>query len=197
MASDMAKRSCDLVCSLLGLLVLSPLYAVAALLVKMSGPGPVLFHQVRIGRDFHPFEIYKFRTMTNEAVSDPPITVRGDRRVTSIGRFLRKTKLDELPQLVNVVKGDMSLVGPRPEVPQYVERFRDDYEEILKVRPGITDEASILFRHEDAVLASAPDPQKFYEEKILPRKIALAKTYVLNRSLTRDLLLILRTFLHL
>lgn len=197
MASDMAKRFFDLVCSLLGLLVLSPVYALVTLLVKISGPGPVLFRQVRVGRDFQPFQIRKFRTMTKDAASDPPITIRGDRRVTCIGQFLRKTKLDELPQLINVVKGDMSLVGPRPEVPQYVERFRDDYEEILKVRPGITDEASILFRHEDAVLASAPDPQKFYVEQILPRKIALAKTYVRNRSLTRDLLLILRTILHL
>ena len=193
----MAKRAFDLFFSLLGLILLSPVILAASIGIKLSSPGPVFFRQERVGMRFKIFRIYKFRTMSDDAVSDPPITVYGDPRVTRFGRFLRRTKLDELPQLINVFRGDMSLVGPRPEVPYYVGMFRSDYEEILHVRPGITDEASIEFRHEDAVLAAAANPQELYVKEVLPRKIELAKKYVGNGRLRDDLSIILRTLMHL
>ncbi|MBI5866837.1 MAG: sugar transferase [candidate division Zixibacteria bacterium] len=193
----MGKRIFDLVFSMLGLIVLSPVILVAAVGVKLSSSGPVFFRQERVGRHFKVFHICKFRTMRSDAVSDPPITVYGDPRVTRFGRFLRRTKLDEIPQLFNVFKGEMSFVGPRPEVQFYVDRFRADYEEILKVRPGITDEASIEFRHEGALLAAASDPQEFYVTNILPRKIELARHYVNNGHLLDDLSIIFRTLIHL
>jgi len=192
----MGKRIFDCVCASLGLIVVSPLLLLFAIAVKLSSQGPVFFRQERIGKDFRAFEIIKFRTM-HEGMDGPPITARGDRRVTAFGRFLRRTKMDELPQLWNVVKGEMSLVGPRPEVRKYVERFREDYEEILEVRPGITDEASITFRREDALLASAADPEEKYVIDILPKKIAMAKDYVRYRSFAGDFALILRTIAHL
>jgi lipopolysaccharide/colanic/teichoic acid biosynthesis glycosyltransferase len=193
----MVKRAFDLGFSTLGLILLSPIILAISIGVKWFSPGPVFFRQERVGKNFKSFSIYKFRTMSIDAVSDPPITVRGDPRVTRFGRFLRRTKLDELPQLINVFKGEMSLVGPRPEVPYYVQRFRNDYEEILQVRPGITDEASIEFRHEDAVLAAAAVPEELYLNEVLPRKIALAKRYVRNGGIADDLRIILRTLMHL
>jgi lipopolysaccharide/colanic/teichoic acid biosynthesis glycosyltransferase len=162
--------------------------------VKVTSRGPVFFRQKRIGRQFQPFCIYKFRTMVEDAPDrGGPITVGDDPRITRVGRFFRKTKLDELPQLINVLKGDMSLVGPRPEVPRYVEMFRSDYEEILTVRPGITDLASILYRDESAVLAQAGDPEQEYIRRILPEKIAVAKRYVRRQSLATDAAVILHT----
>jgi lipopolysaccharide/colanic/teichoic acid biosynthesis glycosyltransferase len=141
------KRTFDIVAAALGVVILSPLLLMAAVLVKLSSPGPVFFQQERIGKGFRPFLIYKFRTMRPDApATGMLITVGNDPRVTRIGRLLRKTKIDELPQLINVLKGDMSLVGPRPEVPKYVELFRADYDEILRVRPGITDLASLKYR---------------------------------------------------
>ncbi len=193
----MGKRIFDLVFSALGLIILSPVILVAAIGVKLSSPGPVFFRQERVGRNFNVFRICKFRTMRSNAVSDPPITVYGDPRVTRFGRFLRRTKLDEIPQLFNVFKGEMSFVGPRPEVRFYVEKFRADYEEILKVRPGITDEASIEFRHEGALLAAASDPQDLYLRQVLPRKIELAHRYVRNGRMFDDLSIIIRTLMHL
>jgi lipopolysaccharide/colanic/teichoic acid biosynthesis glycosyltransferase len=193
----MAKRAFDLIFSFLGLILLSPVILVAAVGVKCSSSGPVLFRQDRVGRHFKIFRICKFRTMRHDALSDPPITVYGDPRVTPFGRFLRRTKLDELPQLINVLRGEMSFVGPRPEVPYYVGMFRRDYEEILQVRPGITDEASIEFRHEGAMLASAAAPEEFYLKNVLPRKIELARKYVHNGRLMDDLSIILRTLMHL
>ena len=192
----MAKRGFDLVAAALGLIVFSPLLVLGAILVLFSGTGPIFFRQERVGRRFRPFRIYKFRTMFDGA-QGPPITFFGDRRITPSGRFLRRAKLDELPQLFNVIKGEMSLVGPRPEVAPFVEQFRADYEEILRVRPGITDEASIVFRHEDRALAQAADPQAYYVLEILPRKIALAKDYVRTMSLGRDLSILLRTLARL
>ena len=134
------KRLFDVVAAAIGLVILSPLMALVALLIKVDSPGPVFFRQHRVGKDFRPFQIYKFRTMVQKApLRGGLITAGVDPRVTRVGNFLRQTKIDELPQLINVLKGDMSLVGPRPEVPQYVEMFRKDYEQILSVRPGITD----------------------------------------------------------
>jgi len=193
----MVKRAFDLAFSALGLILLSPIILTISICVKLFSPGPVFFRQERVGKCFRSFSIYKFRTMSDQAVSDPPITVRGDPRVTRFGRFLRRTKLDELPQLINVFKGEMSLVGPRPEVPYYVRMFRHDYEEILQVRPGITDEASIEFRHEDVVLAAAAVPEELYLNEVLPRKIELAKKYVRDGGIADDLRIILRTLMHL
>jgi lipopolysaccharide/colanic/teichoic acid biosynthesis glycosyltransferase len=188
------KRMIDFVASAVGIVLLSPLLLVAAALVRLSSPGPVLFRQERIGRGFRPFTIYKFRTMVVDAPRlGAAITCGDDPRITPIGRILRKTKLDELPQLFNVLLGHMSLVGPRPEVPRYVELFREDFAEILAVRPGITDLASITYRNESELLGRAVDPQAEYVERILPDKIRLAKEYRRRSSMMYDLFLIFRT----
>jgi len=192
----MGKRLFDVVAATLGLLVLSPVFLIISAGVKFSGPGPVFFRQERIGRRFQAFTILKFRSM-RPGSEGPSLTVRGDERITPVGRLLRRTKLDELPQLWNVLKGEMSLVGPRPEVRRYVEMFRDDYEQVLEVRPGITDEASVEYRDEESKLAESTDPELLYQTEILPRKIALAKHYVSHRSAWLDLRLLFRTILHL
>jgi len=182
------KRTTDVALSAIGLVISAPIAAVIAVAIKLDSGGPVIFRQERVGRGFRPFLIYKFRTM----VADAPrigraITVGGDRRITRVGRFLRRTKLDELPQLINVLKGDMSLVGPRPELRKYVEAFRAEYERILTVRPGMTDLASLRFIDESSVLARAGDPERAYVEWVLPEKIKLARQYVDNSSLRMDL----------
>lgn len=194
----MIKRAFDITAAASGLVLLTPVLALVACLVKLSSPGPVWFRQERIGRAFRPFWIYKFRTMVQDAPArGRAITVGQDPRITRIGRILRKLKVDELPQLLNVVKGDMSLVGPRPEVPRYVELFRADYEVILQVRPGITDLASLTYRDEAAVLAEADDPEEAYLRRVLPEKIRLAQDYVRQRSLAWDLRLIVQTLVRL
>jgi lipopolysaccharide/colanic/teichoic acid biosynthesis glycosyltransferase len=176
------------------LIILAPFMALVALLIKLDSRGPVFFKQERIGRNFQPFLIFKFRTMVHDAPQrGSAITVGDDPRITRLGHLLRRTKIDELPQLLNVVKGDMSMVGPRPEVEQYVEMFRKDYAEILKVRPGITDLASLKYRDEAAVLSSMKDPEQVYVTRVLPEKIALAKQYVGKASFFYDLRLILQT----
>ena len=190
----MTKRAVEFVVAFAGVLCLSPLFLVMALLIKRDSDGPVLFKQERVGRGFRPFRIYKFRTM----VSDAPrrgraITCGDDPRITRVGRFLRRTKIDELPQLLNVLRGEMSIVGPRPELRQYGECFREDYGEILTVRPGITDLASLKFRDEAAILACFPDPEETYVTRILPEKIALGKQYVRRSSLLFDLVVIVKT----
>lgn len=190
----MLKRLFDITVAAAGLLVLSPLLAMVALLVRLTSRGPVFFRQERIGRGFRPFRIYKFRSMVKDAPKlGSAVTFGADPRITGVGRFLRATKIDELPQLINVLAGDMSFVGPRPEVPKYVEMFRADYAEILRVRPGITDPASIKFRHEAELLGRAADPERAYVEQILPEKIRLAKEYAQSSSLWLDLMIILKT----
>jgi lipopolysaccharide/colanic/teichoic acid biosynthesis glycosyltransferase len=188
------KRVFDIVLAAAGLVVLSPLMFLTAILIKLDSHGPVLFKQERMGRNFRPFLIYKFRTMRH--ASDPRarlVTVGGDPRITRLGRLLRQTKMDETPQLVNVLKGDMSFVGPRPEVPMYVKLFQRDYAEILTIRPGITDLASLKYRDEAALLATAADPDEEYRARILPDKIELAKDYLRHSSLVFDLCLIAKT----
>ena len=190
----MTKRLFDLVFSVVGLVVAAPLLVVAAALVRCSSPGPILFCQERIGRGFRPFTIYKFRTMVVDAPKlGAAITCGDDPRITRIGRLLRASKIDELPQLFNVLRGDMSFVGPRPEVRRYVEMFPEDYGEILAVRPGITDLASILYRDEAAILGRAVDPHEEYVRQILPHKIRLAKEYRCKSSVFFDIRLILQT----
>ncbi len=188
------KRAIDLLLASLGLVLLSPLLLLAAACVKLSSPGPIFFRQVRIGRNFRPFYILKFRSMVADAPArGTPITFGDDPRITRVGRLLRRTKIDEIPQLVNVLKGEMSLVGPRPEIPKYVEMFRADYAEILRVRPGITDLASLRYRDESAELGRAADPEAEYVRRVLPEKIALGKEYVARSSLWFDLRVMLAT----
>lgn len=189
------KRLFDIILSFLGLAALLPLFLVVALLIKLDSRGPVFFSQERIGRNFVPFALYKFRTMTADAPSrGPAITAGGDSRITRTGRLLRKSKLDELPQLINVLKGDMSLVGPRPEVRKYVDLFHEDYQDILFVRPGITDYAAIEFRDEEEILRGYGDPEEGYIQEVLPAKIQLYKKYIANCGLGTDIKLIIKTF---
>lgn len=192
------KRLFDVVVSGIGLIVLSPLLVLAAILVKATSSGPVFYLQERIGRNFQPFRIYKFRTMVQNADKlGGALTAGRDPRITSVGRFLRATKIDELPQLINVFTGDMSFVGPRPEVAKYVNAYRDDYAELLKVRPGITDFASLKYRHESDLLGQSADPERTYLQEILPDKIALGKKYISGSSLGLDLYLIMCTVLRM
>ncbi len=188
------KRLFDIVVSFLGLLLLAPLLVPVALLIKWDSRGPVFFRQERMGRRFRPFSIYKFRTMVQDALpKGAPITADGDPRITCVGRLLRKSKIDELPQLINVLKGEMSFVGPRPEVRQYVELFRQDYEEILGIRPGITDLATMKYRDEEIVLGMSRNPEEEYLSQVLPDKIRLAKEYLVRSSFFLDLTLITKT----
>lgn len=193
----MLKRTFDVVVSAIALVLLAPLMAAVAIAIRLGSSGPALFKQERVGRNFQRFKILKFRTMVVDAPKLGAQITQGtdDPRITPIGKFLRRTKLDELPQLINVLRGDMSFVGPRPEVPRYVEMFRDDYQEILQVRPGITDPASLKYRDEGAILAQAADHEAEYVERILPDKIALAKQYVRRPSFATDVVLIFRTVL--
>lgn len=194
----MIKRCADVTLALAGIVLLLPLFALTALLIKLDSAGPVMFVHERIGRGFRPFRMYKFRTMRADAPLDGSlVTVRGDTRVTRIGRLLRRTKLDELPQLINVLRGEMSLVGPRPEVRRFVEQFRSDYERLLTVRPGITDPASLKYRDEEAILARAACPEDYYVQQVLPDKIQLSKKYVQSASFIGDLFILLRTIFRL
>jgi lipopolysaccharide/colanic/teichoic acid biosynthesis glycosyltransferase len=178
----------------IGLVLLFPVFAVVSILIKVDSSGPVFFRQERIGKGFRPFLIYKFRTMVEDAARHgTAITVGADPRITRVGRLLRQTKIDELPQLVNVVMGEMSLVGPRPEVAHYVEMFREDYEEILQVRPGITDLASLKYQSESEWLSRFDNPEREYVTHVLPEKIKLAREYVQRTSMIVDLVLILKT----
>ena len=186
------KRALDAFLACIGLVVLAPLMAAAAGAVKASSPGPVLFRQARVGRNGHSFMILKFRSMRMGS-GGPLVTAGGDSRITRVGRLLRRSKVDELPQLWNVLVGDMSIVGPRPEVRRYVDLYPEDYRHILAVRPGITDFAALEYRNEEAVLAGYPDPDAAYIDVVLPAKIALYHRYLNEMSLGTDLALILRT----
>ena len=203
----MTKRVFDVLLSSIGLLLLMPLLGLIALVVKLDSAGPVMFRQERVGRFGRTFRIHKFRTMRHvanmanmanaSAGQTRPglqITVGADQRITRMGRFLRASKLDELPQLLDVWLGDMSLVGPRPEVPRYVAHYPAHLrEKVLSVRPGITDIASIEYRDEASVLARAPDPEHAYIHEVLPHKLALSAQYVDEASLWLDVRLIART----
>lgn len=191
----MAKRLFDLVASGLGLLLLAPLLFLIALAVKLDSPGPVFFRQERVGRHGRTFRIHKFRTMVTDAERKGlQITVGADARVTRVGEILRKYKLDELAQLIDVFAGDMSLVGPRPEVPRYVACYPDDVRDIvLSVKPGITDWASIEYKDENEILGNAADPQRAYVEEVLPVKLEYYANYVRERSLWGDIVIVFAT----
>ena len=191
----MPLRLLDLVASGLGLVVLSPLLLLTALAVRLDTPGPVFYRAPRVGRDGIPFRLYKFRSMIADADRrGPGITVAGDRRVTRTGAFLRRTKLDELPQLINVLRGEMSLVGPRPEDPRYVALYTEEQRQILRVRPGITSAASLAYRDEEQLL-SRSDWETQYRQDVMPAKLALDLEYLSHRTVASDLSLIRRTVL--
>jgi lipopolysaccharide/colanic/teichoic acid biosynthesis glycosyltransferase len=188
----MLKRAFDIVASVIGLILLSPVLMLAAILVKCSSQGPVLFRQDRVGRNFRKFRLFKIRTMCVNN-SDVAITCGADPRITRVGKVLRNLKIDELPQLWNVLRGDMSFVGPRPEVPQYTRIFYEDYAQVLTVRPGITSAASLKYRDEARILGQVEDPLDYYIRVILPDKLGLEKEYIKRSSFCYDLSLILAT----
>ncbi len=188
------KRVFDFIAAFIGLLLLSPILLVIALWIKFSSKGPLFYTQKRVGKDFKEFDIYKFRSMVvNADKIGPSVTSGDDSRITEVGKFIRKTKIDELPQLFNVLKGDMSLVGPRPEVMQFVAKKRDEYKKVLSVRPGITDNAAIEFRDEETIMNAYEDKERAYLEIILPQKIKLYYNYIDNISFTNDIKLLLHT----
>ena len=189
------KRLFDVVASGVGLLLLSPLFLLVAIWIKLDSPGPVFYRQVRVGRYNRDFRIFKFRSMRVGADKGSLVTIGGrDPRVTRSGYFIRKFKIDELPQLINVFIGDMSLVGPRPEVRHYVNYWTKEQLHVLDVRPGITDPASIKFRNENELLEKAEDPEKYYIEVIMQEKLRLYLEYVENHSFWYDIKLIFQTF---
>ena len=188
----MFKRCFDIIASFFGLIILSPLLLVIVLIIKLKMPGPVIFSQVRTGRNGKHFTIYKFRTMTLDH-GGSTVSVRGENRITPTGAKLRKCKLDELPELWNVLKGDMSFVGPRPDVPQYTERLAGEEKKILELRPGITGPASLKYSNEEELLASVNDPQKYNDEVLWPDKLRINLEYYHNRSFFGDIIIILKT----
>lgn len=191
----MIRRAFDVTAAVLGLVVLSPIFLVVAVAIRTTSPGPVFFRQERIGLGGRPFRIHKFRTMRQDAERvGGSLTVGADPRITPVGRFLRASKIDELPQLIDVVRGEMALVGPRPEVARYVDRYTPAQRVALAVRPGITDPASIAYRDESEVLARAEDPERVYVDEIMPHKLALNLAYQRRRTLVSDIGVILATF---
>ncbi len=189
------KRIFDIVASGCGLLVLSPVFLILAIWIKLDSKGPVFYRQVRVGRNNKDFRLFKFRSMRVGADKKGLITIGGhDPRVTRSGYYIRKYKLDEFPQLINVFIGDMSLVGPRPEVRKYVDMYTLEQMHVLDVRPGITSLASIRYRNENDILAAAEDPDKCYIEKVMPDKLAIDLEYVANHSFFYDIKLIFMTF---
>jgi len=186
-------RLLDISISLLGLIVLSPLLLVVAVVVKCSSQGPVLYRARRAGRNGRPFTLYKFRSMVVDAADrGPRVTGSDDPRVTGVGRILRRTKLDELPQLFNTLIGDMSLVGPRPEDPGYVKSYSADQLQVLRVKPGITSPATVLHRHEEELL-NGPDWEETYRRVILPAKLEIELEYLSRRTLSKDVVILART----
>jgi len=184
----------DVFFSLAGLIILSPLLILVALIIKLTSKGPVFFKQNRVGKQGRDFKVYKFRSMSVGADKKGLLTVGGkDTRVTPVGFYLRKFKLDELPQLFNVLKGEMSIVGPRPEVRRYVELYSEEQRKALQVRPGITDYASIAFRNENDLLALAANPEELYVNEIMPKKIELNFLYIKNRCLREYFKIIAKT----
>ncbi|MEQ8154570.1 MAG: sugar transferase [Clostridiaceae bacterium] len=188
------KRIFDFVLSLAGLIILSPFFIIISILIRKDGKGSIFFKQKRVGKNSKEFLIYKFRTMVPDAERlGTQITIGKDNRITRVGAFLRKYKLDELPQLINVLVGEMSLVGPRPEVPRYVNMYSEEQRKVLLVRPGITDLASIRYKDENDLLGSVEDPEQFYINTIMPDKLKLNLEYIEKSNIFLDLFIILKT----
>lgn len=189
------KRCFDLCWAIIGLMLLSPIFLLIAIVIKITDFGPIFYRQQRVGRAEKLFGIWKFRTMVVDADKQGRlITVGADSRITRIGKILRKLKLDELPQLINVLVGEMSFVGPRPEVPRYVALYNDEQRQVLNMTPGITDLASIKFRHESDILAAADDPDASYINDIMPQKLLINLEYAKNISVWNDIKIIFQTF---
>jgi lipopolysaccharide/colanic/teichoic acid biosynthesis glycosyltransferase len=190
----MLKRNFDIICSFLAVLVFTPIFIILAIMIKLLTPGPVFFIQKRVGKNGRLFDLYKFRTMSPSKYSKDGSFDAGDNsRVTPLGKLLRKYKLDELPQLINVFKGDMSFVGPRPEVLKWTQVYTEKWNIVHSVRPGITDYASIYFRNEEEILANSNDPLSTYREVILPKKLDLYISYIQNRTFFLDMRIIFLT----
>lgn len=190
----MIKRSFDIVFSFLGIIALLPTFIIISLLVGLTSKGGVFYKQKRVGKDNKDFTLYKFRSMKVNSDKKQLITVgEKDNRVTKVGYIIRKYKLDELPQLFNVLKGNMSFVGPRPEVRYYVDMYSDEQKQVLSVRPGITDIASIEYRNENALLEKADNPQEFYIKEVMPKKLELNRQYIISQSFIGDIKLIFKT----
>lgn len=190
----MTKRIFDFIISFISLIFFSPLLLLIIITIKISSTESVFYRQTRVGKNNVDFKIFKFRTMHVNADKKGLLTIGGkDPRVTTTGFYLRKYKLDELPQLINVIKGDMSFVGPRPEVRQYVNLYSDSHKEVLNVKPGITDLASIEFRNENEILSEQKDPYEYYINYIMPKKLEINLKYIAQRSFIKDLVIIIRT----
>jgi lipopolysaccharide/colanic/teichoic acid biosynthesis glycosyltransferase len=192
------KRVFDLILSIPSIIILSPVFLISALLIKIETPGPVSFNQERIGREGRPFNLYKFRTMVKNASSiGPSVTPANDERITRAGRLLRKFKVDEMLQIFNIVKGDMSVIGPRPELRKYVDEFKDDYREILRIKPGMTDYALIAFRNEEEILSKFDNVEEGYVKEIMPEKIKLYRKYLNEMSLRTDIRIFFGTIMEI
>ena len=195
MYKKFGKRVFDIIASAIGLVLLSPLFIIISIWIKLSSKGPIFYKQKRVGQDFKEFNLYKFRSMISNADKIGPLVTSGDDpRITKVGKFIRRSKIDELPQLLNVLKGDMSLVGPRPEVMRYVQTQKEAYKKVLSVKPGITDNVAISFRDEEELMQQFEDKEKGYIEEILPKKIELYLEYIKNTSFINDLRVIFNTF---
>jgi len=191
---DFGKRLFDIVATIIGGVFLLPVIIPIAIWIKFSSKGPLFYIQKRVGKDFKEFDLYKFRSMVIDADKvGPSVTSGDDPRITKVGAIIRRTKIDELPQLLNVLKDDMSLVGPRPEVMKFVSQKKEEYKKVLSVKPGITDNAAIEFRDEETIMEQYKDKEKAYIDFVLPKKIELYYKYIDNISLIGDIKLILRT----
>lgn len=189
-------RMVDFILALLGILLISPILIVIAIIIKLTSKGPILFKQVRIGKNSIEFKILKFRTMiVNAEKLGKQITVGSDNRITGIGKILRKYKLDELPQLINVIKGDMSLVGPRPEVPYYVNMYNEEQKKVLNVKPGITDIASLRYKNENDLLGSVENAEEYYVKTVMPDKLKLNLEYIEKKNIFFDISIIMKTII--
>ena len=194
--NQIIKRIFDFVVSLLGVIILSPIFIIVSIAIKMDSKGDILFLQKRVGRYGKEFNIYKFRTMVTDAEKlGKQITVGNDSRITKVGAFLRKFKIDELPQLFNVLKGDMSLVGPRPEVPKYVNLYNEEQKKVLNVRPGITDMASLRYKDENEILGKVDNPEEYYINVIMKDKLSLNLEYIEKSNVFFDIYLIVKTII--
>ena len=191
----MITRAFDLMIAIVGLVLLSPLFLIVGMLIKFDSSGPIFYKGDRIGKEGRPFKIYKFRTMViNADQMGAALTHGGDPRITRVGRILRNWKIDEFPQLLNVLQGEMSIVGPRPESPCYVQQYTPEQRQVLQVKPGITGLTQVTFRHEETLLQSCANLEQEYVERIMPQKLSLDLEYIENRSLILDVELIIRTF---
>ena len=189
----MLKRTFDLISSLAALITLSPLLILISILIKIDSKGKAFYTQKRVGKNGTRFNLLKFRTMKPDSDSKGLLTIGNDSRITAIGHFLRRTKLDELPQLINIIRGEMSVVGPRPETPNFVELYNEEQQKVLNVKPGLTDYASLNFINESEILAEHEDPEKAYVEIIMPKKLSLNLAYIKDQSFGLDIKIIFRT----